>query len=71
MADLMLRPLVNLKASIRQPVFGIILHPVVFFPPQLLLFSQSLFGALLCSQPKNLKEMSRRPVVKTFSYSLT
>lgn len=38
MADLMLRPLVNLKASVHQPVFGRILHPVVFFLPLLLLF---------------------------------
>lgn len=70
MANLMLRPLVNLKASIRQPVFGRILHPVVFFPPTFA-FSHSVFGALLRVQPKNLKELSRSPIVKTFSYAFT
>lgn len=70
MANLMLRPLVNLKASIRQPVFGRILHPVVFFLPTFA-FSHSLFGALLRVQPKNLKELSRSPIVKTFSYAFT
>ena len=57
-ADLMLRPLVNLKASIRQPVFGRLLHPLVFFLPTFAFshrFFFFFFGALLRAQPQKLE----------------
>lgn len=44
---------------------------LLFFFPPTFAFSHSVFGALLRVQPKNLKELSRSPIVKTFSYAFT
>lgn len=47
MADLMLRPLVNLKASVHQLVFGRILHPVVvFFSLYFCFFTQLIWSIM-------------------------